>query len=709
MTRSAFLIIPSLLVAAACGGPARPAPVPAEEPRTVEETNALPETSRESALRELTQSADPEVRRRALASLALLFRAEGRLDEAERAFETAAAENALIRPHLTLQLAEVRKERGDLGGAAAALRSVAQSDSGVVGSIARLRLAGVLAASGESESARAELRASEAIALDELNDEDFAKLADALDAAGLGADAASLRFRILTSYPQSRWAERHYGALAAAPASPLAALSFTEGVRLAERLGRVNRYDQALDLLGRLKTKFPERAASADYRYARATSLFNSRRYVEMTGEPSVPGEPYYTAIELLRARAFWRSDRGPQFLAALEALLEAHPNSKQAGEAKILLSKYYQIDEPDLERAARLLDEGIASAGPGGDGQNLWTLAWIWTQAGDAKRALEAFDRYLAKYPDADYTSNALFWSAKVHERQGNTAKRDALLRSLIEKYPYAYYAYRAREILGVPLLPPNEIASGFSFPQQALADSADPRLAVALELRAVGLDVDAARELKRVAASATLDPVLSWRLADAYSAAGEPLRAIGILNREFKDLIRHGGSGIPHRFWEILYPRFWWDEIRAASAAAGTDPWLMAAIIRQESGWDPTTVSNAGAVGLMQIMPDEATSIGAEAGLGNTQRADLFDPAINIRVGAAELRQKLDAMTGNRILALASYNAGETAVRRWLERTPASDLDSFVDSIPYAETRLYVMIVTRNLHEYQRVYADS
>jgi soluble lytic murein transglycosylase len=64
---------------------------------------------------------------------------------------------------------------------------------------------------------------------------------------------------------------------------------------------------------------------------------------------------------------------------------------------------------------------------------------------------------------------------------------------------------------------------------------------------------------------------------------------------------------------------------------------------------------------------------------------------------------------MNGNQTLAIASYNAGETAVRGWLARTPVSEPDLFIDSIPYAETRLYVMIVTRNLHEYQRVYAKS
>jgi soluble lytic murein transglycosylase len=710
VTRSSFsFLIPLLLIVAACGGPSRPAPLPPEEPQTVQQVESLPEPSRESALRELTRSGDPEERRRALASLALLFRAENRLDEAEEALVAAAEENPLIRAHLTLQLADVRAARGNFTGAADALRSIIASDAGVVGSIARLRLGGVLAKSGDHGAARTELRAVDAIALDELNDEEFATLVDALASGGMTAEANALRFRILTEYPRSRWTERHYGALAAAGDSPLASISFAEGTKLADRLGRVNRYDQALDLLDRLKSRFPERIGSADYRYARATSLFNSRNYTLMTEEPSVPGEPYYLPIELLRARAYWRSDRGPLFLERMDAIIKENPTSKHAGEAKIQLSKYYQTDESDLERSARLLEEGMAIVGPGTDGQHLWTLGWTWVQAGKRSDALKVFERYLQKYPDADYTANALFWSAKMYEADGNVARRDEFLRRLIGQYPYAYYSYRAREILGVPLIPPNEVQSGFTFPQAALEAPNDPRLAVALELRATGLDVDAARELKRVAASVKGDPVLSWRLADFYSDAGEPLRAIGILNRDFKDLIRHGGTGIPQRFWEVLYPRFRWDEIKAAAAATATDPWLIAAIIRQESGWDPTTVSNAGAVGLMQIMPAEAATIAEGAGIGAIERSALFDPAVNIRVGAAELRQKLDAMNGNRTLAIASYNAGETAVRRWLDRTPITELDLFVDSIPYAETRLYVMIVTRNLHEYQRVYAGS
>ena len=133
------------------------------------------------------------------------------------------------------------------------------------------------------------------------------------------------------------------------------------------------------------------------------------------------------------------------------------------------------------------------------------------------------------------------------------------------------------------------------------------------------------------------------------------------------------------------------------------------MASIIRQESGFEPSVVSNAGAVGLMQIMPYEAQQIAQRGGIEGVTREKLFDPVTNIAVGIAEYSQKLAATGGNPVLAVAAYNAGEEAVGRWLAHTPVDDLDLFVEAIPYAETRLYVKSVTRNRFEYRRIYEGS
>jgi soluble lytic murein transglycosylase len=177
-------------------------------------------------------------------------------------------------------------------------------------------------------------------------------------------------------------------------------------------------------------------------------------------------------------------------------------------------------------------------------------------------------------------------------------------------------------------------------------------------------------------------------------------------MLQRNFRPFIRHGGSGVPRRFWEILFPLKYWESIRTEAGRRQIDPYLIASIIRQESGFEPTVVSNAGAVGIMQIMPHEAERIATAAGIQTPSRQELFDPHTNIAIGVAEYAQKLAVMRGTEVLAIAAYNAGEDVVGKWIAQAPLDDIDLFIESIPYNETRLYVKSVTRNRFEYRRIY---
>jgi soluble lytic murein transglycosylase len=285
-----------------------------------------------------------------------------------------------------------------------------------------------------------------------------------------------------------------------------------------------------------------------------------------------------------------------------------------------------------------------------------------------------------------------------------------DARYRDLIARYPYNYFSYRAREVRpALASTPPANAAVPFPDLDAQLASLGDPRLAGVDELRAIGLTRDASREMKRIAAAYPDNLGVAYKLAETYVLGGEPAAANAVLQRRFRDLIRHGGADVPLRFWQILYPLSYWDDIRAEASKRSLDPYLVASIIRQESGFEPLVVSNAGAVGLMQIMPAEAGRIAAEAGIPGVTREKLFEPVTNIAVGSAEYSQKLAGAGGNPILAVAAYNAGEEAVGKWLARTPVDDVDVFVEAIPYAETRLYVKSVTRNRFEYRRIYEGS
>ena len=120
-----------------------------------------------------------------------------------------------------------------------------------------------------------------------------------------------------------------------------------------------------------------------------------------------------------------------------------------------------------------------------------------------------------------------------------------------------------------------------------------------------------------------------------------------------------------------------------------------LLYAISRQESALYPLAQSPVGARGLMQLMPATARETAGKLGVPYRNEQQLFDPAMNIRLGSAYLKRLLDVYDGNRILAAAAYNAGPGRVKRWREQSENKPMDVWVESIPYRETRNYVQNV--------------
>jgi soluble lytic murein transglycosylase len=151
----------------------------------------------------------------------------------------------------------------------------------------------------------------------------------------------------------------------------------------------------------------------------------------------------------------------------------------------------------------------------------------------------------------------------------------------------------------------------------------------------------------------------------------------------------------------WECAFPSPYADNVRAAEAAEGLPHGLLWAVMRQESGFDPDAVSPAHAVGLMQLLPETARPIADELALPRDD-ARLTSPPYAIRVGARALRKLLDQFHGDVPLAVAAYNGGADAVERWLSRGAGMQLDTFVERIPYKETRDYVARVMGNLARY-------
>src|SRR4051794_41627149 len=160
-------------------------------------------------------------------------------------------------------------------------------------------------------------------------------------------------------------------------------------------------------------------------------------------------------------------------------------------------------------------------------------------------------------------------------------------------------------------------------------------------------------------------------------------------------------------HAVQEIKLPLRHEDIIRQQAADKDVDAALIAAVIYTESRFRDQT-SNAGAKGLMQLMPDTADYIARKSGGTRFERADLATPQINISYGTWYLRYLLTKYQGNTVLSLAAYNAGEGKVDEWWRQASSrGERFNAAEHIPFPETRDYVHRVLSARHEYRRTYA--
>jgi len=137
--------------------------------------------------------------------------------------------------------------------------------------------------------------------------------------------------------------------------------------------------------------------------------------------------------------------------------------------------------------------------------------------------------------------------------------------------------------------------------------------------------------------------------------------------------------------------------------------DPYLLLAVIRQESLFDTRARSPAFALGLMQLLPSTAGRVAKQIGMPPPSNDQLFDPDTNLTLGSQYLKQLLERYSNNWFKAIAAYNAGEAAVDRWEKEIVTDDIEEFVERIPYTETRGYVKLVMRNHRIYQKLYDRS
>jgi len=223
--------------------------------------------------------------------------------------------------------------------------------------------------------------------------------------------------------------------------------------------------------------------------------------------------------------------------------------------------------------------------------------------------------------------------------------------------------------------------------------------------ELLANGSLLDfAVREL-RAAAEQEKGNWLPIEIARLYEDAGRYDAAIETLKHAAPNYFALDLPSLPRPYWEGLFPKPFWTDLKKYSSGNALDPYLVASLIRQESAFNPNAVSRANAVGLMQLLPKVGKSVAKQEKLKKFTPQQLFTPAVNMQLGTRYFRIMVDKFSSFEY-ALAAYNAGSDRVQDWMAQGKYRDPQEFVESIPFTETREYVQNIIRNANVYRQLY---
>lgn len=310
--------------------------------------------------------------------------------------------------------------------------------------------------------------------------------------------------------------------------------------------------------------------------------------------------------------------------------------------------------------------------------------------------------------FPEPDnFRPPALYWLAQTERQMENYEARVVFLNQLIEKYPMDFYAMVARlELAMQPLnfLEPRAIQK--SSPRKwGLGETNRKRINRGEKLISIGFLEMGMKELSQIPQEEDNQEFLYY-LAQLFKRAGGYQRAISLswgISR------KNHHNAISPSLAEILFPKPYVEKAIQETSQYKLSPYLVLALMRQESAFNKKVVSSAQAIGLMQLLPTTATRVARSMGTKLPDQNDLKKPEVNIQLGVKYLSGLLDDFEGNIIFALASYNAGPNKVKQWLEtRSHLLPLE-FMESIPYKETRNYVKKVLRNYVIYKTLYGDG
>jgi soluble lytic murein transglycosylase len=551
-----------------------------------------------------------------------------------------------------------------------------------------------------------------------------ALLAQCYRAGNDQASAAAYYQRVYYQHPMSGEAEQAAGALSdlRGMLGELYPPPTTQAMfQRAEKLTQAGEYRRARIEYEAMLT----RAAGADREVARvrlgvldflAYQTAAAYSYLDAleVSSPEADAERLYYLAECARrqdrddqiADIVKRLERYPQSPWRLKALYSAGNRSLVANHADVYIPLYRACYDsfPDQPQADYCH----------------WKVAW---NAYLQRRpdAVDLMREHLQKFPGSERSSAALYFLGRLAEGGGAFGMAKAYYRDVIERYPNHYYNDLAETRLADPALfgaaessDVRAFLNGVVWPVRRFQKTFDPapatraRIERARLLDSAGLEDLAETELRYGARKEDQPHVLAIHMAEIVGKHIPPHRTLHLIKSLVPGYLSIPVDDAPASFWRLLYPMPWRAELERNARQQGLDPYVVAGLIRQESEFNPEALSPAQAYGLTQLLPSTGRML-LKASLRRFRPSILFRPEVNLRLGTAYLRDMYDNYSGRWEKTLAAYNAGGSRVQNWSTWAQYREPAEFVETIPFSETRSYVLAVLRNASMYRKLYSPE
>ncbi|MBI4300360.1 MAG: transglycosylase SLT domain-containing protein, partial [Chloroflexi bacterium] len=429
--------------------------------------------------------------------------------------------------------------------------------------------------------------------------------------------------------------------------------------------------------------------------------------------------------------RAYFSSGNLGGALAQFVTVLRQYPASKEALSARTTIIQLAGRSNDAVAAYDKAANDYTQAANWAGTRFQLGLSAY---ERNDFQTAANIW-RSAAEDPGAptprDLLPKMLMWAGRAEIRRGNGEEAKRLWSKALEINPEDYYSLRAEDWLnassgkrvaatfngGAPTAAQKKEMTEWlaSLPQRPVAASevgqmkpyleAEPAAKRAMLLLDIGLRNEGGRELQRLAEQFAKDPSALYQIGafaqekhlyELAMSIGNMLRAL-VPNTNTADL--------PTLVQQLLFPLAYNAIVGEEVKKFGVDPYLLLALMRQESVYNKDVFSHVGAAGLTQVMPATGQEIAKKLSPSGFSTADLLQPTISIRFGAWYLAQQLAYFNGDPFFALAAYNGGAGNVNRWRAGAAGYDDDLFVEKIGFQETQTYV----KKVYAYYRLYQRS